>query len=137
VRYSSTASRGHYVVALVAILLAGVVSRLLRTGQPLIDKYLGDALYATMVYLLLCIAWKGGSVAANAALAGAIMLAIETFQLTGIPARLARSEALVLRLLAVALGTGFSWRDLAAYAVGIALVALLDAFVLARKGDSG
>lgn len=135
VRQFTTSSRGRYVAALLIVLLAGVVSRLLRTGQPLLDKYLGDALYAIMVYLLLSIAWRGGSIAAKAALAGAIMVAIETFQLTGIPARLARSTSLFARLLAIALGTSFSWRDLAAYAVGIVFVAVFDRFVLARKGE--
>jgi hypothetical protein len=126
-------ARALYIVAIGVVLIVGIASRLLRTGQPLIDKYLGDALYAVLVYLALSLAWRDGPVVKKAAFAGAIMLVIETFQLTRIPARLAQSDSLLLRLFAVILGTAFSWRDIAAYAAGIALIALFDRYVLLQK----
>ena len=54
------------------------------------------------------------------------MVAIEAFQLTGVPARFAASGNSVLKLLAVVLGTTWSWRDLLGYAIGITAVVLLD-----------
>ncbi|MEO7909459.1 MAG: DUF2809 domain-containing protein, partial [Roseiflexaceae bacterium] len=56
------------------------------------------------------------------------MILIEVFQLTSVPARLAASGDIVLKLIAVVLGTTWSWRDLLGYAVGIAGIALLDFF---------
>lgn len=122
-----------YLLCVVLVLAAGVASRRAHAGTPLIDKYLGDALYAILIYLLLSLAWIRGAIWQKAAAAGAIVLAIEVFQLTLIPERLARSSSAALRLAAVALGTKFSWRDIAAYAVGIAAFALLDRYVIGSR----
>jgi hypothetical protein len=123
-----------YLLSIALVLILGVASRVFHTGLALIDKYLGDALYAILVYLLLSLAWGGRAAGRKAALAGAIVLAIEAFQLTGIPARLARSDSLALRLLAVALGMKWSWWDVLAYAVGIAAFALFDR-VMKERGS--
>ena len=40
-------------ILLGAIIAAGVVSRAIHTGWIVFDKYLGDVLYAAMVYLLI------------------------------------------------------------------------------------
>lgn len=61
------------------------------------------------------------------------MIAIEAFQLTGVPARFAASGNTMLRLLAILLGTTWSWRDLLGYAVGIVVGALLDYFFMANR----
>jgi hypothetical protein len=119
-----------YLFAIAVVLIVGIGSRVVATDAPLIDKYLGDALYAILVYLLLSLLRPGAAVWKRAVLACAIMLAIEAFQLTLIPARLARSENALLQLLAIALGTKWSWWDVAAYAVGIALFALFDRYAL-------
>ena len=44
--------RGFWWVLLAVIVAAGLLSRLAQTGFRLFDKYLGDALYAAMVYVL-------------------------------------------------------------------------------------
>ena len=129
-------SRTFYLLAIAVVIVLGVASRIFHTGFALVDKYLGDALYAILVYLLLSVVRTGAPVWRKAAWAGAIMLAIEAFQLTLIPAQLARSDSLALRLLAVALGTKWSWWDLVAYAVGICLFAMLDLFGLRRPRSS-
>ena len=87
------------------------------------DKYLGDALYAAMLYVILRLLWR---TAAIAVLAMAIMTAIELFQLTMIPARMLASEHLIVRICARLMGTEFSFLDLLAYGVGIGCVYLLD-----------
>lgn len=131
--------RAAYLAAALAVVLAGVLSRVLHSGQPLVDKYLGDALYAALVYLLLR-AWRPGDALAGHALASLVLLiVIETFQRTGIPARMARSGNLAARLLAIALGTGFSWYDLLAYAIGILALLLADCALVRRaaRADPG
>jgi hypothetical protein len=110
-------------VLLVAIVAAGLLSRATHTGFLLLDKYLGDALYAAMIYVLLRLT---GRVTRVALWSAVILLAIECFQLTGVAAGLSRSPHLPFRLLARALGTHFSPLDLLAYAAGLAPFAIFD-----------
>ena len=117
------ARRGFWWVLLVLIISAGLLSRLVNTGFRLSDKYLGDALYAAMVYVLFRLTGRIPRPALCAALA---MTAIECFQLTRIPAALLRSEHIALRACARLLGTEFSFLDMLAYAVGIACLAAID-----------
>ncbi len=100
-------------VRFVVIDAAGLLTRLVPLGNILWDKYLGDALYAAMVCTIVRRYWA----------AALVMVAIECFQLTGIP------RGLLGRLL----GTTFSFLDLAAYAVGIAGYAATSEY-LARRG---
>ena len=108
------------------IVIAGVASRVFHSGFALIDHDLGEALYAALAYVLLGIVRPQLMPVPKALITLAAMVAIEAFQLTGVPARFAASEDSVLNLLAVVLGTTWNWRDLLGYAVGIAVVALLD-----------
>ena len=103
---------------------AGILSRLVHTGFELFDKYLGDALYAAMVYVILRLS---GRVAAVAPWAMAVMTAIELFQLTMIPAHMLSSGHGMVRICARLMGTEFSFLDLLTYAVGIAGIYLVDA----------
>ncbi|MFN8477247.1 MAG: hypothetical protein U0074_05370 [Kouleothrix sp.] len=48
------------------------------------------------------------------------------------PVIMAHSGNFILRLAAIALGTGFHWYDLLAYAIGIMSAALADMFLLWR-----
>ena len=118
-----TGGRRFWWMLLVAIIAAGLLSRTTHTGVRLIDKYLGDALSAAMVYVIFRLTGRIARVALWTAVA---MTAIEFFQLTEIPANLLRSPHLPVRLFARLLGTDFSLRDLLAYAVGIACIAALD-----------
>ena len=96
-------------------------------GQLLImwrrEQYLGDALYATMVYAILRLLRRSASVVLPAMV---VMAGIELFQLTMIPAHMLGSEHLMLRICAHLIGTEFSFLDLLAYAVGIGCVYLAD-----------
>jgi hypothetical protein len=116
--------RRFWCLLLAAIIAAGILSRSTHTGFRLLDKYLGDALYAAMVYALFRLSGRVTRVALWASLA---MLAIECFQLTGLPSALLRSPHAPLRLAARLLGTQFSFADLAAYAAGIAALHALNA----------
>ena len=75
----------------------GILSRLLYTGLAVFDKYLGDALYAMMVYGILRLLSRA---AESAVCAMVVMTAIESFQLTMIPAHMLASERLVTRICA-------------------------------------
>jgi hypothetical protein len=101
------------------IILLGIGSRLVRTGWVVLDKYLGDALYAGMVYGLVRM-FRGAGAAAGWAVV--VMTGIELFQLTGLPAEWFGSEVLAVRLGARLLGVQFSGWDLLAYGVGIGLL---------------
>jgi len=111
------------VFCILGIIAAGLLSRVVHTGLAIFDKYLGDALYASMVYAILRLFSRP---AVSAVCAMVIMTAIESFQLTMIPARLLESEHLVVRICARLMGVEFSFLDLLAYGVGIGCIYLVD-----------
>jgi hypothetical protein len=110
------------------IVIAGVASRVFHSGFALIDHDLGEALYAALAYVLLGIVWPQLMPARKALITTVAMVVTEAFQLTGVPARFAASGNTGLKLLAIVLGTTWSWRDLLGYAMGIAVVGLVDYF---------
>lgn len=117
-------SRTSWMLTLGGIVALGIFSRAVHTGSVIFDKYLGDALYAVMIYAILRLTGMRTAVAVPAM---AVMTALEFFQLTMIPARMLASPHLFTRICARLLGTEFSLRDLLAYAVGISIIRLLDA----------
>lgn len=122
-------------LALAGVVALGVASRLVQLDVPLWGTQLGDSLYAAAFYLALSIALPGLHVGPKALAIGLFCAAVELFQLTGVPAALNQSTMPAVRLFAYAvLGSGFSWDDLLAYAVGVGLVALLDGWGLRRAG---
>lgn len=94
----------------------GLLSRSASTGLVIVDKYLGDALYAAMVYAILRLRAGPGPAGTGAVV---IMTALELFQLTMIPARLFASEHWLPRIIGRLLGVQFRFLDLVAYGVGI------------------
>ena len=118
-------SRQFWVRCLVGIIAMGILSRVVHTGFVVFDKYLGDALYAAMVYAMLRLLWTGSAMAV-AGSAMVVMTVIELFQLTMIPARMLGSEHLIARICARLMGTEFSFLDLLAYGVGIGCIYLAD-----------
>ncbi len=116
-------SRMWWMLCLVGIVAVGILSRVVHTGLVIFDKYLGDALYAAMVYAILRLIWRTAAVAMAAMV---LMTVIELFQLTMIPARMLTNEHSIVRICARLLGTEFSFPDLLAYGVGIACICLVD-----------
>jgi hypothetical protein len=116
-------SRLSWVCRIVAIIALGILSRIVHTGLLLLDKYLGDALYAAMIYAILRLFSRP---AASAVCAMLIMTAIELFQLTLIPAHMLESRHWMTRICARLMGVEFSVLDLFAYAVGIGCIYLMD-----------
>jgi len=116
-------SRKSWVLCLAGVIALGILSRVVHTGLVILDKYLGDALYAAMVYSILRILSRTAAVAVPAMM---IMTVIELFQLTAMPASLLASDYLVVRICARLMGTEFSFLDLLAYGVGIGCIYLAD-----------
>ena len=103
------------IVAAVAI---GLVSRKVHIGNVVWDKYLGDALYAVMVLGFAALVRPTARATQLGAIAFVTCLALELFQLTGIPKTLPP-------LLRAAIGDTFSWADVAGYAAGAIAGALV------------
>ncbi|HTB11126.1 MAG TPA: DUF2809 domain-containing protein [Bryobacteraceae bacterium] len=118
-------SHGHRFVGLLCIIGLGILSRMIHTGFVVFDKYLGDALYAAIVYVILRLFWRATALTV-AVTTVIVMTAIEVFQLTMIPAHMLASQHLMARISARLLGTEFSFLDLFAYGVGIACIYLVD-----------
>ena len=116
-------SRLSWVFCIVGIIAMGILSRAVHTGLAIFDKYLGDALYAAMVYGILRLFLRA---AASAVCAMVVMTAIELFQLTMIPAHMLANEHLMTRICARLIGIEFSFLDLLAYGVGIGCIYLVD-----------
>ena len=100
--------------AAVVTVAAGLATRGLPEGT--VTPQVGDALYALLIFWLVVVVAPRGRGWALALVACGICVAIELFQLTGVPAALGASSGLV-RLV---LGTTFHAPDLPWYAVGAA-----------------
>ena len=114
--------RGRLLICLIVVIMAGLGSRMLHSGLPLVDKYAGDALYAVMIYVIFSLFRKTSSPLSKAMAVMVFMTLLEVFQLSSIPLELTRSENVMAKFAGRLLGTTFSWLDLAAYFVGIAAV---------------
>lgn len=112
-------------LALALTIAAGLATRRFPVGTYVWDKSLGDALYTVMIYFVVALARPGLRPTAIGAMALAISIAVETFQLTGIPSRLPR-------ILQIALGTTFAWHDVACYVAGAGAVTLAHLAVIRR-----
>jgi hypothetical protein len=117
-------SRAVYLLLAAGTIAIGLMTRRFRGVLPdAIGAYVGDVLWAAMVYLLIAAVWTRMPVPRVAAGAAIFSLAIEISQLYHAPwidaVRATRLGGLVL-------GFGFLWSDLACYAAGIVLAAVLD-----------
>ncbi|MFF7329781.1 DUF2809 domain-containing protein [Streptomyces sp. NPDC008150] len=97
----------------------GVGVRVAMAGE--VAKYAGDALYTVLVYVLVVLIAPRVRPPVAAGVALLFSTAVELFQLTPIPAELAR-ESVAMRLV---LGSTFNAPDLLWYAAGAALSALV------------
>jgi hypothetical protein len=121
-----TASRRSASRRLALIAAAGVaiaVGLIVHWWMPgATGDFLADALYAVLIYLLISFVIPRAPVLIPFALAFGFCLALELFQLTGIP--LAIGDAFSPARLV--LGSTFVWRDILAYGIGSLAVATLD-----------
>ena len=105
----------------VVTVAAGLVVHLVLPGSVGTD-IAGDALYAVLIYLLVVVLAPRLRPASVAVIAGTLCLALELFQLTGLPRVWAESFGPV----ALVFGSGFDVRDLVVYVAAVSAAALLD-----------
>jgi glycopeptide antibiotics resistance protein len=110
-------------VAVVGVIGLGLIWRSPGFGlPPSVKKYGGDALWAVLVYLLIRFFWPRWTVWKSAWTAFAVSVAVEVSQLY----HAGWIDAIrVTRLGALSIGSVFNAPDIAAYAAGIVIVALI------------
>jgi len=126
-----------YLFAAIITIVIGIVSRVVQTEILIFDKYLGDALYAVLIYLIFRITFPWHPIHIHAIIAIVLAIAIELFQITGVPASMRVSDNPVLKLASIVLGTKFAILDIVAYAIGVLIAWLTDVWSIKnRKPDS-
>ena len=114
------ARRVALIAAVPVVVIVGLAARFGLGGAP--ADWAGGVLYTALVYVLVALARPADARARVALTALAISVAVELFQLTPVPERLADAVPPV-RLV---LGSSFAAADLAAYALGALLAPLAD-----------
>ena len=119
-----------------AVLLAGVIGAGLAVHALLPDTAMtdiaGDSLYAGAAYLALVIVAPRLAPLVVGALAAAWCIAIELFQLTGIPMQLGA----IFPPAMLVFGTVFDGRDLLVYVVTLVVLVGADAVVAVLRGTA-
>jgi Protein of unknown function (DUF2809) len=116
-----TSPRVRSVATLAVTILLGLASRAVHVGWSVWDKSIGDVLYASAAYFVLAIAVPRARPVVVCVAAFAFSFAIELFQLTGVPIALYERH----RWVRLFLGTSFAWHDVACYAIGAMLAAIV------------
>lgn len=123
-------------LVIIFVIILGVVSRTIQFNHIILDKYLGDALYAVLFYLIFKLLLPKKNTFHLSLYSLITVLAIEAFQLTGIPLELRQSGNQFAYYLSIALGTKFSYLDIVAYMVGIVSVACIDDVISGVKSKT-
>ena len=125
-------NRLFYLMVLPAIICLGLLSRRLNAYIPdVIDMFLGDSLWALMIYLLIRIVFINWSKKKAASFGLIFCYMIELTQLYH------RNWIDAIRsttLGGLVLGYGFLWSDLVAYLLGILLGYIIDVKMRGTKG---
>jgi len=113
-----------YAPAVILVIIAGLLSRKFSYLFPeIINNYLGDALWAVMIYGVIAFIFKNRAIKWVALYSLLFCYSIEISQLYHAPwidtIRNTRLGGLVL-------GFGFLWTDLLAYAIGIGFAILVE-----------
>ena len=125
----TTAGRRRLIAAglAVATVFVGLAVRFaLRRGTA--SDVAGDGLYAILIYLIVVFLAPRARAAVAAVVAGSLCVAIELFQLTGLPV----AWSATFPPIALVLGTGFDARDIVVYFVAVAGAAFLDKTISVR-----
>jgi Protein of unknown function (DUF2809) len=122
-------------MAFAAITIAcGLVLRLSHLPIPFVAyKYGGSMLWAAAIYWLLAAAFPRWTISRAATTSALLAACIEFFKLYHSPTIDALRLTLAGKLI---LGRVFSWKDIAAYMLAIAIAALLDKMLLHSKAAS-
>jgi len=124
-------NRNSYLLFIVIIVLSGLASRHYSASLPhLVKLYLGDALWALMVFLMVVFLFHKKSTRWVALAALVFSYSIETSQLYHAPwIDILRAN----RLGGLVLGFGFLWSDLVCYTVGVAFGVVMEKIFLKKS----
>ena len=117
-------------LAITVVVLLGLASRRWPVAPDLLGKYPGDALWALMVLFGWTVLLPWASTGRIALLAGVTCLAIECLKLWQAPWLVEIRNSIVGHLV---FGQIFSWQNLVAYAVGIAVGVVCHRWLFSRK----
>ncbi len=116
------------------VIASGLASRKFPTLLPAaLGKYPGDALWAAMIFLLLALLSPRARSSHLALLAFIVCCLVEFSQLYQADWLNSIRSTTLGHLV---LGAGFSWADIVAYTVGVAVVALVDTLLLRVQASS-
>ena len=122
--------RWAYALLLLGTIAAGLVWRMVPLGlSPFFFKYGGSALWAIALYWLIAICFPRCSVGGLACVAAMAAAVIEFSRLWHVASVDAFRVTLAGKLL---LGRYFSWKNIVAYWVAIALAAVVDRWIVRR-----
>ena len=128
-------SRALCAALLLLTVALGLASRRFPAALPaFLATYAGDALWAAMVFWLAATLLPRARTVRLAAGALGVAAAVEVSQLYHAPWV---DAVRATRLGALALGQGFLWSDLACYAAGVGIAALLDLGLARRAAGRG
>lgn len=114
---------------IIVIISLGLLSRLINA----VPLYVGDMLWAVMIYFIIKIIWYNLHPYRAGAIGLIICYSVEFSQLYQAEWINQIRATLPGRLI---LGRGFLWSDILAYTVGIAIVVLLDRIYLRKRYES-
>ncbi|KDR95115.1 Protein of unknown function [Peptoclostridium litorale DSM 5388] len=124
-------SRAVYATFIFIVIFLGLASRRFSGFIPdFVDTYLGDALWALMIYFIIGFLFKNMPIKKTAAFAAIFCHAIETSQLYHSNWIDAIRSTTVGGLV---LGYGFLWSDIIAYSMGVCIGALTEVIFKADK----
>ena len=112
-----------YGLLTLVVILLGLASRRFFDGFPFVRAYVGDELWALMVFLAFALVFNRWSVRSVALAALLFSFGIELSQLYHAPWI---DSLRATRLGGLVLGFSFVWSDLLCYGVGVAIGVLLD-----------
>jgi hypothetical protein len=115
IKFNLTKTRITYFIAFLSIILFGILSR----KTPFIPLWIGDFLYAVMIYLLVRIFFVNKKTTVIAVLSLLICYSIESLQLYQGEWIIALRKTLFGKYV---LGQGFLWTDILAYTFGITFI---------------
>jgi NO-binding membrane sensor protein with MHYT domain len=124
-------NRKIYLLLIPFVMGLGILSRKFSYLMPdIINTYLGDAIWATMIYVMMAFVFAHKLPKQIAVFSLLFCYAIELSQLYQAPwINAIRSTTIG----ALVLGSGFLWSDLLAYALGILSVTLLEMITIISK----
>jgi len=126
-----TRSRFLYTIIIVIVILSGLASRHLANLLPEWNKlYLGDALWALMVFFM--VGWLFPRKSTVWVALGALVFSY-TIEFSQLYHSVWIDTLRYSRLGGLILGYGFLWSDLVCYTAGIAVGLLLEMFVLKNR----